>query len=244
MSGNSHIPSVKCLKVILELYLYCLLPSQQMTLEFYQWIKISIRVKTNHLFSLLDSFILYKVILLLSRLDLEERSKNKRLNLISKSSMSQLLLEGAKFKTPQDCLWHLLSHAKASTDMQSITEDTSASPLALCKCLASQRQFRSHPVQPGQTYRPSTGPQSLIYLQLYWKEKSEDISTTATTAKPVCHSQRCRPLSTYAPGSKKAPRNSPHDTEAQTRQSAVSKRKIYSTSFTQRNTPKRKITIQ
>ena len=109
MSGSSHIPSVKCLKVILELYLYCLLPSQQMTLEFYLWIKISIRVKTNHLFSLLDSFILYKVILLLSRLDLEERSKNKRLNLISKSSMSQLLLEGAKFKTPQDCLWHLLS---------------------------------------------------------------------------------------------------------------------------------------
>ena len=57
-------------------------------LEFYLWIKISVRVKTNHLFSLLDSFILYKVILLLSRLDLEERSKNKRLNLISKSSMS------------------------------------------------------------------------------------------------------------------------------------------------------------
>lgn len=56
--------------------------------EFYLWIKISIRVKTNHLFSVLDSFILYKVILLLSRLDFEERSKNKKLNLISKSSMS------------------------------------------------------------------------------------------------------------------------------------------------------------
>ena len=68
--------------------------------------------------------------------------------------------------------------------MQSITEDTSASPLALCKCLASQRQFRSQPLQAGQTYRPSTGPQSLIYLQLYWKE-SEDIHTTSTTAKPV-----------------------------------------------------------
>ena len=161
--------------------------------------------------------------------------------------MSQLLLEGTSQKQNSKDATRLplaLPQPCSSRDMQSVTEDTSASPLALCKCLASQRQFRWHPVQPGQTYRPSTEPQSLLYLQLYWKEKSEDIYTTATTAKPVCHSQRRGPLFTYAPDSKEAPTDSPRDTEAQTRQSAVSKRKIYSTSFTQRNTPKRKTTIQ
>lgn len=37
----------------------------------------TIKVKTNHLFSVLDSFILYKVILLLSRLDFGKMTKTK-----------------------------------------------------------------------------------------------------------------------------------------------------------------------
>lgn len=62
--------------------------------------------------------------------------------------------------------------------------------------LASQRPFTSGPVQPDQHRAPPQGPQSYSYLQLHWREeKSEDIYTTASTAEPLCHSQRRGPLS-------------------------------------------------
>lgn len=111
------------------------------------------------------------------------------------------------------------------------SENTSASPLALCKCLASQRQFRSGPVQPGQTYSPSTGPQSYHLPSGYtggrevWRHLHNSLNCRA------CASETWATV-TYAPGRNRAPRKSPHDTEAQTRQSAVFKRKIYLTSST------------
>lgn len=67
--------------------------------------------------------------------------------------------------------------------------------LSLCKCLqvtGSSDQVLCSQAKP-HTALPQ-GPQSQVYLQLHWREeKSEDIYTTASTAEPLCHSQRRGP---------------------------------------------------
>lgn len=133
---------------------------------------------------------------------------------------------------PRPCLLSHVCHRPPGT-RGTCSGSTSTSPWVLCKRLASQRQFRLGPVQPGQTRSPSTrAPRSYVYLQLHWREEeSAGLYTTASAAEPLPQPETWATV-TYAPGRKRAPRNSPHDTEAQTRQSAVFKRKIYLTSFT------------
>lgn len=131
-----------------------------------------------------------------------------------------------QFPVGPPCLGHcLLSHAcrRPLGTCRTCSQSTATSPWVLCKRLARAVGVRSCAARPN-TQPFHKGPQKL------------HLPSVALEGRGGCRPSLPQPETwatvTYAPGRKRAPRNSPHDTEAQTRQSAVFKRKIYLTSFT------------